>query len=183
MTAANDSDANKEASTNEEVRRGNIDFHRQVFCSKANATVEEPSVTDNVKTGEEPADASFETQLIVDEDKSANTDDDIEENGHSASKSDSEANDDADMDTHSPLEQSVILEGKRSRRPTARLELAERTPAKKEFTLPQVNGFCNRNSWVHQWSRFCETAILAEDTKEAFLKYSSNVYQSLPLAS
>jgi len=38
------------------------------------------------------------------------------------------------------LEQSVILEGKRSRKPTLRLEISESLPAKKELSIPQGHG-------------------------------------------
>jgi len=38
------------------------------------------------------------------------------------------------------LHQSVILEGKRSRKPTLRLELFESSPAKKELLIPQGHG-------------------------------------------
>ena len=37
------------------------------------------------------------------------------------------------------IDQSFILEGKRSRKPTLRLEMSESTPTKKEFVIPQVN--------------------------------------------
>ena len=36
------------------------------------------------------------------------------------------------------LEQPTILEGKRSRKPTARLELGALTPSKRTLTIPQV---------------------------------------------
>ena len=36
------------------------------------------------------------------------------------------------------LEQPVILQGKRSRKPTARLDISHSTPSKKEFSIPQV---------------------------------------------
>jgi hypothetical protein len=37
------------------------------------------------------------------------------------------------------VKQSVILEGKRSRKPTLRLEISEFLPAKKELSIPQVS--------------------------------------------
>ena len=37
------------------------------------------------------------------------------------------------------FEQSIILDGKRSRKPTSRLEISELTPRKKELLIPQVN--------------------------------------------
>lgn len=37
------------------------------------------------------------------------------------------------------LDQSVIVEGKRSRKPTLRLDLTEPVPAKKELPIPQVD--------------------------------------------
>ncbi len=42
-------------------------------------------------------------------------------------------------ETHPVLDQSVIIEGKRSRKPTLRLEISEQIPAKKELSIPQVN--------------------------------------------
>jgi hypothetical protein len=47
-------------------------------------------------------------------------------------------NDDA-MDTQPLFEQPVIVEGKRSRKPTSRLELTELATPKKELSIPQVN--------------------------------------------
>ena len=44
-------------------------------------------------------------------------------------------------DTQPLFEQPIILEGKRSRKPTLRLEMSESTPTKKEFSIPQVNSF------------------------------------------
>ena len=38
------------------------------------------------------------------------------------------------------FEQPILLEGKRSRKPTARLEISEPTTPKKEVSLPQGNG-------------------------------------------
>jgi hypothetical protein len=46
-------------------------------------------------------------------------------------------NDDA-MDTQPLFEQPVIVEGKRSRKPTSRLEISELATPKKELSIPQV---------------------------------------------
>jgi len=48
-------------------------------------------------------------------------------------------NDDNAMDTQPLFEQPVIVEGKRSRKPTSRLELTELATPKKELSIPQVN--------------------------------------------
>jgi len=48
-------------------------------------------------------------------------------------------NDDNVMDTQPLFEQPVIVEGKRSRKPTSRLELTELATPKKELSIPQVN--------------------------------------------
>jgi hypothetical protein len=44
-----------------------------------------------------------------------------------------------DMDTQPLFEQPVIIEGKRSRKPTSRLELSDLATPKKELSIPQVN--------------------------------------------
>ncbi|CAF1288442.1 unnamed protein product [Adineta ricciae] len=44
------------------------------------------------------------------------------------------------VDTQPLFEQPVILEGKRSRKPTSRLELSDLEPPKKEFSIPQGHG-------------------------------------------
>lgn len=47
----------------------------------------------------------------------------------------------SESNAHTLVDQSFILEGKRSRKPTLRLEMSESTPTKKEFVIPQVNPF------------------------------------------
>jgi hypothetical protein len=51
--------------------------------------------------------------------------------------------------------QPVILEGKRSRKPTLRLEISELVPAKKEFSIPQVSLtlrlYSHEKSWIHSY--------------------------------
>ena len=47
-------------------------------------------------------------------------------------------NDDA-MDTQPLFEQPIIIEGKRSRKPTSRLELSDLETPKKELAIPQVH--------------------------------------------
>jgi hypothetical protein len=55
-----------------------------------------------------------------------------------SSKSESETTDN-EMDAQPLFEQTVILEGKRSRKPTLRLEISEFLPTKKELSIPQVS--------------------------------------------
>ena len=55
-----------------------------------------------------------------------------------------------ESDTQPLFEQPVIVEGKRSRKPTSRLEITELSPPKKELSIPQVrlfpsNGFLFSN--------------------------------------
>ncbi|UJR31147.1 hypothetical protein I4U23_018654 [Adineta vaga] len=50
-------------------------------------------------------------------------------------------NNEQETDTQPLFEQPVILEGKRSRKPTSRLELSDLETPKKEFSIPQVNCF------------------------------------------
>ncbi len=50
-------------------------------------------------------------------------------------------NNDNAMDTQPLFEQPIIVEGKRSRKPTARLELSDLATPKKELSIPQVNFF------------------------------------------
>jgi len=47
---------------------------------------------------------------------------------------------DNNFDAQPLLEQSVIVEGKRSRKPTLRLEISELVPAKKDLIIPQGHG-------------------------------------------
>ncbi len=49
------------------------------------------------------------------------------------------SNNDIATDTQPLFEQPVILEGKRSRKPTSRLELSDLATPKKELTIPEVN--------------------------------------------
>lgn len=46
---------------------------------------------------------------------------------------------DNSLDTQPLFEQPIILEGKRSRKPTSRLELSDLETPKKELSIPQVN--------------------------------------------
>ena len=55
-------------------------------------------------------------------------------------------NNDNAMDTQPLFEQPIILEGKRSRKPTSRLELSELSPPKKELPIPQVS-----NDYIFIW--------------------------------
>lgn len=48
-------------------------------------------------------------------------------------------NNDLAMDTQPLFEQPVIVEGKRSRKPTSRLELLDLATPKKELSIPQVS--------------------------------------------
>lgn len=48
-------------------------------------------------------------------------------------------------ETQPLFEQPVIVEGKRSRKPTSRLELTDVSPPRKEFSVPQV--------WIFRWKR------------------------------
>jgi hypothetical protein len=50
-------------------------------------------------------------------------------------------NNDNAMDTQPLFEQPIIVEGKRSRKPTSRLELSDLATPKKELSIPQVNFF------------------------------------------
>lgn len=43
------------------------------------------------------------------------------------------------VDTQPLFEQPIIIEGKRSRKPTSRLELSDLEAPKKEFSIPQVS--------------------------------------------
>lgn len=54
-------------------------------------------------------------------------------------KTENSTNDHA-MDTQPLFEQPVILEGKRSRKPTSRLELSDLATPKKELSIPQGHG-------------------------------------------
>ena len=56
----------------------------------------------------------------------------VASNGH-------ESSDDVKPDGQPLFEQPIILEGKRSRKPTLRLELSDLTPTKKELSIPQVD--------------------------------------------
>ena len=54
-------------------------------------------------------------------------------------KTENSMNDQA-MDTQPLFEQPVIVEGKRSRKPTSRLELSDLATPKKELSIPQGHG-------------------------------------------
>lgn len=91
----------------------------------------------DTKTEEETTVSSSEPPNVLSEEeeqmintKSENGDNNEEEK----SKSDNEQID----DPQPPLEQSVILEGKRSRKPTLRLEISEPVSTRKDLPIPQV---------------------------------------------
>jgi len=65
--------------------------------------------------------------------------DDEKEKHDASSKSEIEIIEN-EVDTQPLLEQPTILEGKRSRKPTLRLEISELVPAKKELPIPQGHG-------------------------------------------
>ncbi|UJR15529.1 hypothetical protein I4U23_002468 [Adineta vaga] len=117
MTSENSFDTiHKEVSSNEEK---NVSSEQQSLL-----------IIKDINSEEEPADVSFETRLVVDEKVKIND----------VSKTESESTEDEEMDTHALFEQPVLVEGKRSRKPTLRLELAEPTSTKKELTIPEGRG-------------------------------------------
>ena len=61
-----------------------------------------------------------------------------------------DVNNDNAMDTQPLFEQPVILEGKRSRKPTSRLELSDLATPKKELSIPQVH---IKRRVVHTYSK------------------------------
>lgn len=116
MPNAHDSDANKEVRL---THARSDSLPTSGLSPKSNLTCDEQPVTaEHEKTGEEPADASFEVPLVVDESKDVNND----------------TREDDAMDVTQP----IATEGKRSRRPTVRLVLTEGAPVKKTFSVPKV---------------------------------------------
>jgi len=84
-------------------------------------------------SSEEPNESKEEEEQIISEkSESDNEKQDV------PSKSETKKTDN-ELNAQPLLEQSFILEGKRSRKPTLRLEISELTPAKKDLSIPQVN--------------------------------------------
>jgi hypothetical protein len=86
-------------------------------------TKEESSLTIN------PTEEIHEEQINIEKPKRAGR-----------KKKDLTSTDSFNNDTQPLFEQPVIIEGKRSRKPTSRLELSDLTTPKKELTIPQGNG-------------------------------------------
>jgi hypothetical protein len=61
------------------------------------------------------------------------------------------SNSDNAMDTQPLFEQPVIVEGKRSRKPTSRLELSDLATPKKELSIPQVKNEIQWGVHVHTY--------------------------------
>jgi hypothetical protein len=102
--------------------------------NKEKTTREELSTTVDIKNEEETTVTSSEEPNTSKEEQT-----NIKEEKHDVSvKSEPEIADN-EMDTQPLFEQPIVLEGKRSRKPTLRLELSELMPAKKELSIPQVN--------------------------------------------
>jgi len=104
---------------------------------------EESPITMDIKKEEETIVASSEEpntikeeeeQMIIEQPES-----DSEKEKHEVPSKSETVITDNDFDAQPLLEQPVILEGKRSRKPTLRLEISEVIPAKKDLIIPQVN--------------------------------------------
>ena len=80
---------------------------------------------------EEPKVVEQEEQTNIDKPKRA---------GRKKKELTNSLNNDSLNDTQPLFEQPVILEGKRSRKPTSRLELSDLATPKKELSIPQGNG-------------------------------------------
>lgn len=121
MSSAIDSNSTSETFTNGEVR--NVDFF--------DFTPVHYGLKENLIKDEKKEDMLFSMDIKNEESIKLEKSEDI----HGKADSPSESN------AHTLVDQSFILEGKRSRKPTLRLEMSESTPTKKEFVIPQVNPF------------------------------------------
>lgn len=138
MSSAIESNSTSETFTNGEVRHGHffdVDFTSPMYhCLKENVIKEE-------KKEEE---VLIPIVLDIKDEESIKIKLEEDTNGNARTL----------------VDQSFILEGKRSRKPTLRLEMSESTPIKKEFVIPQVNSlfsstpempFSFRRVMVHHW--------------------------------
>ena len=116
-----------------------------MYCLiKAKTTIneakEEVSTAINTKDEEEtaavPSQEAF-TSKSKEEEQTNIEDNDEREKQYASSNAKGEVND-SEFEEQPFFEKSVILEGKRSRKPTSRLEISELTPRKKELLIPQV---------------------------------------------
>ncbi|CAF4158091.1 unnamed protein product [Adineta steineri] len=131
MTSENNLNTNKDVTINGE--------------EKVSLEEEESSTTIDTKNVKEPAVDSIEETLPIDEGKQMNGEkfdnaDEKKEKRDVSSNSENETTADDDMDTQPLFEQPIVLEGKRSRKPTLRLEILESLPTKKELSIPQGHG-------------------------------------------
>ncbi|CAF0799614.1 unnamed protein product [Rotaria sp. Silwood1] len=130
MTSASDLNINKETSTNEEGKT-TIEETKEKSPTKINTKNEEETAV-VISSGE---------ANVSKEDKQKNiekTENDDEREKHDASsKSESEMKEN-ELDAPPLFEQPIILNGKRSRKPTLRLEISESIPTKKELPIPQT---------------------------------------------
>ncbi|CAF4559256.1 unnamed protein product [Rotaria socialis] len=132
MTGAADSNMNKETTTINEDDKTTIAEAKEMTSMEIDKKdQEEPAVAAAASPDE--ANTSKEEQTTNTEESEKEGDDDV------SSKSESEMTDSED-DAQPLFEQPIILDGKRSRRPTSRLDISDSLPTKKELTIPQGHG-------------------------------------------
>lgn len=88
--------------------------------------------------------SSAEEMNTSNEEQPINSEESEKEKHDTPSKSDSEMKDN-ETDPQPLFEQPIVLDGKRSRRPTARLDISDSTPSKKELSIPQVSNQIKNN--------------------------------------
>ncbi|CAF3918125.1 unnamed protein product [Rotaria magnacalcarata] len=129
MISVADSNMNKETTTINEEDKTAIEEAKEMT-----------SMETDKKDQEESAVASPDEANTSKDEQTTNTEESEKEgDGDVSSKSESEMTD-SEGDAQPLFEQPIILDGKRSRRPTSRLDISDSLPAKKELTIPQGHG-------------------------------------------
>ncbi len=102
-----------------------------------------------------PMDTKIEEEIVISSSDEPNAPEEEERMNIEKPESDNEKEETKteQLDAQPLLEQAVIIEGKRSRKPTLRLEISELVHAKKQLPIPQVNVMLLSQMPQHSYNR------------------------------
>jgi hypothetical protein len=103
-----------------------------------------------------PMDTKIEEEIVISSSDEPNAPEEEEERMNvekPESDNEKEETKTEQLDAQPLLEQAVIIEGKRSRKPTLRLEISELVHAKKQLPIPQVNVMLLSQMPQHSYNR------------------------------
>ncbi|CAF1369980.1 unnamed protein product [Rotaria sordida] len=132
MTSASDLNINKETSTNEEEKT-TIEETKEKSPAEINTKNEDETAV--VVSSEEADVSKDDEQKNIEKLENGN-----EKEKHDVSSTSESELKENELDAQSLFEQSMVVNGKRSRKPTLRLEISESLPTKKELSIPKGHG-------------------------------------------